>query len=251
MIATTPASQELGLIPIQKIPIGDIWPSLENDQLYRPVDENDPEIEGLARSIAELGIQEPLIVTKDYVIISGNRRFKAALLVGLSHLPCRVLDFDQDDDPDRFMRLLRECNRQRVKTFDESVREAAMDIDTEGAYQSLIEHRREASTVTTGDNVIKLLGKKTRSKISAAKMPFLNAVVAIIMSIKAFWPLSVRQLHYLLLNAPPLKHASKPGSVYCNDKASYKALSDLLARARTEGIISWEVIADKTRPVTS
>jgi hypothetical protein len=37
-----------------------------------------------------------------------------------------------------------------------------------------------------------------------------------------YWPLTVRQVHYLLLNDPPLRHDKKPGSVYVNDKASYK-----------------------------
>src|SRR5207247_1395343 len=91
---------------------------------------------------------------------------------------------------------------------------------------------------------------KGRAEISAAKFPLLNAVKKIIEERREFWPLSDRQIHYPLLNDPPLIHASKPDSIYRNDKASYKALVDLLTRARLARLIPMEVIADPTRPVT-
>jgi hypothetical protein len=53
-----------------------------------------------------------------------------------------------------------------------------------------------------------------------------------------------------LLNDPPLKRAKKPDSIYANDMASYKALVDLVTRARLEGVIPFEAIDDPTRPVT-
>jgi hypothetical protein len=62
--------------------------------------------------------------------------------------------------------------------------------------------------------------------------------------------LSDRRIHYNLLNAPPLIHASKPGSTYRNDKDSYKALTELLTRARLVGEIPMTAIVDPTRPVT-
>jgi hypothetical protein len=68
---------------------------------------------------------------------------------------------------------------------------------------------------------------------------------------KEFWPLSLRQIHYQLLNDPPLIHSNKPGSRYCNDKSSYRALIDLVTRARHEGWIDYDVIEDPTRPVTA
>lgn len=58
-----------------------------------------------------------------------------------------------------------------------------------------------------------------------------------------------RQIHYGLLNNPPLKHASKPDSTYGNDLASYKSLVDLLTRARLDGTIPFDAITDETRPV--
>jgi hypothetical protein len=68
---------------------------------------------------------------------------------------------------------------------------------------------------------------------------------------RQYWPLSDRRIHYSLLNDPPLRHAGKPDSVYANDKASYKALVELLTRGRLAGKIPWTAIADTTRPVTN
>src|SRR5262249_42672781 len=65
-----------------------------------------------------------------------------------------------------------------------------------------------------------------------------------------FWPLSLRQIHYQLLNDPPLIHSAKPDSRYRNDIKSYRALIDLVTRARHEGSIDHDVIDDPTRPVT-
>jgi hypothetical protein len=80
-------------------------------------------------------------------------------------------------------------------------------------------------------------------------MPLLKAIQNVIDEREDYWPLSVRQIHYALLNNPPLIHAGKSDSVYHNVQKCYKALDDLLVRARLEGHIPFEVIADETRPV--
>ena len=54
-----------------------------------------------------------------------------------------------------------------------------------------------------------------------------------------------------MLNDPPLIHAKKPDSKYANNLASYRALTDLLTRARLAGHISWNAIADETRTFTA
>jgi hypothetical protein len=81
-------------------------------------------------------------------------------------------------------------------------------------------------------------------------MDFLRAINTVIEAQQDFWPLSLRQIHYQLLNDPPLIHSSKPDSRYRNDVTSYRALIDLVTRARHEGLIDYDVIDDPTRPVT-
>ena len=90
-----------------------------------------------------------------------------------------------------------------------------------------------------------------RAEISKAKWPFLRAIKTILNKRCEFWPLSDRQIRYALLNDPPLIHASKPQSHYANTFQSYKALIDLLTRARLVGDIPMDCIADETRPVTT
>ncbi len=249
MSTATPAKGEFVHERILKIPIRKLIPSPENDRLYRPIDSADPDIAELADSIAEIGVQEPLVVTADYFVVSGHRRLVAAKRARLPYVPCQVLNFDKDDDPDRFMQLLRECNRQRVKTFAETLREQAIDADPEVAYQSLIEHRQAQADVQA--DTIDLKSKKGRPAISKAKEPFLQAAKNVIADLKEYWPLSDRMIHYVLLNNPPLKHASKPDSVYVNDDVSYRQLTELLTRARVAGLIPMDTIADETRPVTT
>ncbi len=251
MSTATATKSEFGLVPIQEIPIGNLRPSPENDQLYKPIDFTDPDFVAFADGIAEHGILVPLTVTADYFVASGHRRLAAAKLAGLSHVRCEVLDFNKDDDLDQFMQILRECNRQRVKTFGETLREQAIDADPEIAYQALIEHRQETSAVEI--DTFNIEGSVKRANISPAKKPLLYAIQRVIADLQDFWPLSDRLIHYNLLNNPPLKHASKPDSVYCNDAEgkSYKALTELLTRARVAGIIPMEVIADPTRPIVT
>jgi hypothetical protein len=146
------------------------------------------------------------------------------------------------------MALLREYNRQRHKTFDERLREEIVSANPEEAYRSLREYREQASSVVI--DTIEMGERKQRCRISDAKGPFLAAISKVIAERRVFWPLSDRQIHYALLNDPPRIHANKPQSVYANDGKSYKALTDLLTRARLAGEVPFEAIADPTRPVT-
>ena len=88
-----------------------------------------------------------------------------------------------------------------------------------------------------------------RARITDAKAPLLDAVKKIVFEMRPYWKLTVRQIHYLLLNDPPLIHARKPHSTYRNDKDSYRACIDICTRAPFEGHIPFEAIGDETRPV--
>jgi len=48
-------------------------------------------------SIKTSGIIVPLIVTQDYVVISGNQRLKAAKEIGLKEVPCEVRTYEDRD----------------------------------------------------------------------------------------------------------------------------------------------------------
>ena len=118
------AKRKTGQVRIlTEMPLADVRPSPENDQLYKPVDPADPAIVALAESISDIGIREPLVVTDDGWLLSGHRRRAAAELAGLEVVPVRVEPICREDDLDGFIVLLREYNRQRDKTNDEKLRE--------------------------------------------------------------------------------------------------------------------------------
>lgn len=240
---------ELDHVPILEKPLAEIRPSPENDTLYRPVDPNDPEIIELARSIWQFGVREPLVLTLDGYILSGHRRFAAAKLAGLKTVPCRIENSKREDDIDRHVLLLREYNRQRDKSLAEKLREEIVNADPRESHRALTEFRQQQSQLASPS--IDIRGLKSRAAISAAKRPFLDAVIRVLNGRRAFWPLSDRSIHYALLNDPPLRHASKPDSRYGNTGQSYKSLVDLLTRGRLDGSIPWAAIADPTRPVTT
>jgi len=222
-----------------------IRPSPANDKLYRPVSDSDPDIIALAQSIEQHGLQEPIVITRDNFILSGHRRHRACHLAGLTVIRCRVEDL-LSTDPD-FLTRVCEFNRQRVKSIDEIVREEIVSADPEEGYRVLQEHRQQQAQVDVA--TILIVGRKHRARISKAKEPMLQAVLAILRERRAFWPLTERQIHYALLNDPPLVHAQKPESAYRNTVQCYKATCDLVTRARLEGQIPFQAIEDPTRPV--
>jgi hypothetical protein len=232
---------------VEEVPLSDIYPSPENDNLYRPVDPDDPEIIALAESIRQHGMLEPVIITLDNYIVSGHRRYAAAKLAGLRMLPVRRLRIRRADDLDAFVRLLREYNRQRDKTNAERLREELVSINPQGAHDELWQYRRAKASIEVAP--LKVGHARLRKNISSAKLPMLRAVQSVIEERQDFWPLSDRQIHYALLNDPPLRHTSKPASVYRNDRQSYSDLTDLLTRARLDGSIPFEAIGDETRPI--
>lgn len=241
--------QELGQVPICEKPIDEIRPSPENETLYRKINPDDPQMRELVASIKKHNVLDPLVVTEDGYILSGHRRHFAAGRAGLKSLPCRVAPLRRRNNIDYFVKLLREFNRQRVKTADERLREVLVDVSQEDAYRRLTSDRVEKSYVDVES--IDLGEPKRRAKISEAKAPFLDAIRVVLEDRKNYWPLSARQVHYALLNDPPLRHASKRKSRYANNHESYKSLIDLLARARLAGTIPFHAISDETRPIST
>jgi hypothetical protein len=212
------------------------------------MDPSDPDLQALAQNIRETGQLEPIVISQDWVIISGHRRFAALKIIGATSAKVREWPI-RSTDP-RFAELLVSFNAQRVKTAEETLREQVVRADPEEAYRALQQHRRERAEIDIEAEAIAIEGVKKRRRISDAKMPMLRAAIAIVEQRKAYWPLTDRQIHYALLNNPPLRHAKKPSSTYVNDRKSYKDLCDLLTRARLARDIPFSAIDDPTRPYT-
>jgi protein gp37 len=81
---------------------------------------NDKHDDKLLKSIENQGILTPLLITKEDVIISGNRRYKAAQELELHELPVIVSELTDDLD---IREAIIESNKQRVKTQEQILRE--------------------------------------------------------------------------------------------------------------------------------
>ncbi len=224
----------------------EITPSPENDTLYKPVDTRDPQFLRLVESVRANGVKEPLVLTADYFIISGHRRYAASCAAGLDRVPCRIEAVEHGSEG--FLRLLCEFNLQRIKTVAEQLRESVVGADPEEEYYALVQHRNETARISFPS--LRIEGRMKRARISSAKEPMLQAILQVLSDRRKFWPLSDRFIHYQLLNNPPLTHASKPDSIYRNDDKSYDKTTELVTRARLVGRIPMEAIADPTRPIT-
>jgi len=91
-------------------------PHPQNYQIYGNEDVGD-----LVELIRHSGWVKPIVCTSSYTIISGHRRWKAALELGLERLPIEVKDFP--DEVAELEALLLE-NASRFKTIEQKVREA-------------------------------------------------------------------------------------------------------------------------------
>lgn len=93
----------------------DISKIKKNDNNF--YDEN-YEIDVLAESVKEVGLIEPLLVNRDYLLISGHRRLNACKLAGLDKVFVKFVADDMNVDL-----AIIEANRYRKKTPGEEYRE--------------------------------------------------------------------------------------------------------------------------------
>ena len=234
---------------LSHFPISRIKQAPENESIYDNFGVANADDRQLIESINDNGIQEPLVITSDWVLLSGHRRLAAATYLGLSEVPVRILDevIFADLDKQQRVKLLRLYNQQREKSASEKIREAIVSIDPKAAHVELKEYNQRRKSLSSSDGEITITGTKTRAKITT--LEFLKAAKSAIQKEKKYWPLSVRRIHYLLLNNPPLCHDKKPKSKYENNLNCYKKLTNLLIRARLTGEVPIQAIEDSTRPV--
>jgi hypothetical protein len=227
--------------------VASLRPSPENTKIYRP---DDPDIDALARAIKKNGC-DPLVITRDKYIVSGHRRYEAMRRIGQVFCMCKVLPFRRGDKTaDEFTVLIREYNHQRNKTVAERVNEALVDIDPTAAHRRLIDRRVESVYAAdfNGFETLRVEGSKRRYNISAVKAEHVAHIKKVVFEThKQYWPLTVRGVHYPLLNYDFFRN-TRLGIRYLNDPKSYYATSNLITRLRLTGVIPWEAFDDPTRP---
>ena len=232
--------------------IGQIKPSPENDQLYGQI-EHDQQMQLLIDSIRRHGLDQPLTLTADGFILSGHRRFYAVQSLGWKTVPVQVRREIRRDGNSRYHQELVDFNPQRIKQAGSLLREALLrDQSAEDTYNAIQEHRR--ASVEVDADFMQVPGRKEVPPVTEKKEVFLHAVQKVIEDLADYHPLEIRQIHYRLLNDPPLTSTPNRSKFdveryrYQNDKACYNALVRLLRSARYHGHVSMSVIDDPTRP---
>lgn len=82
---------------VTAVPVGMLMPDPQQPR----TDFDEAAIKALATNIATYGIESPLIVRGDYVIKHGERRWRAAKLAGLTHVPCLLAGDADPEHPGR------------------------------------------------------------------------------------------------------------------------------------------------------
>jgi len=139
---------------IKKIHVGSYQPRKLFDEV---------KLRELAASIAQYGILQPILIRDDYQIIAGERRWRAALLIGLLEVPCMIVSTTNDNHA--LMAILENIQREQMEPLEEAL-----------AYKRLIE---EFSW--TQDYIAQLLGKSRTHVTNMLRLLKLsNSVVAAI-----------------------------------------------------------------------
>ena len=117
------ASEDKKLTSLKSIPLAKV--KADPSQPRRHFDKEG--LEELALSIKEHGVLQPIVVVKsnnEYIIVAGERRYRASKLAGLSEIPALV-------------RSLNSQNRLEVSLIENLQRRDLNAIETATAYQKL------------------------------------------------------------------------------------------------------------------
>lgn len=120
-----PSNIEVDSEKIEMINISNIKPNPNQPRKYF----NEEKLKELCDSIKENGVIQPLIVQKDgtkFMIIAGERRYRASKLAGIEELPCIVKNYTDEE-------LI------KVSLLENIQREDLNSIEEAETYQSIIE----------------------------------------------------------------------------------------------------------------
>lgn len=130
--------QELESIFHKLVPLDQLKPHPRNTSIYG----DDEDVSDLVDLISCSGWIKPLVVTPSSIIISGHRRWKAAIKLGLETVPCVEREFP--DELAELQALLLE-NASRQKTNEQKVREGK-------AWESIESELAKARKLATQNN---------------------------------------------------------------------------------------------------
>ena len=151
---------------ILSIPQGDILPNPNQPRRRFDYDE----IEGLAQSIRANGILQPLLVRNlengKYELIAGERRLRAARLVGLTKVPCIINDISESESA--VFAVIENLQRQNLDYFEEAEALALLMSDYRMSQEELCKKLGKAQSTLSNKLRLLKLNEEMRYRISRA-----------------------------------------------------------------------------------
>ena len=83
---------------IIEVPVGKLKPNKVH--LRISLEENDKMFKCLLGSVATFGLQFPLLINKDYEVISGDQLLKVLKFLSYKEVPCIMTDIPKEKEPD-------------------------------------------------------------------------------------------------------------------------------------------------------
>ncbi|MFH1416370.1 MAG: ParB/RepB/Spo0J family partition protein [Elusimicrobiota bacterium] len=134
-------------------------------------DFNDEKIDGLAESIKEKNVVQPLIVTKSgrkYMLIAGERRWRAAKKAGLDSVPCIEREMDEEDY--LTISLIENIQRENLSPVEEAAAYDRMIREFSMTQQSIAEKVGKSRSAVANTLRILTLPEDLRKLIEQGKM---------------------------------------------------------------------------------
>ena len=167
--------------------LGDI---IIEEQIRSSIDTESDSFKSLMESIKDRGVLEPVLVTpKDgkYLLLCGERRYLAALKLGLPTIPVRILDAITQKDEILAFQLTENLQREDFNPMDQAkgilafIQSRHLDkgYDVEGVMSDLIKYDRKPELVpdelvATVATALQISGKSTKTLfngLSLLKLP--------------------------------------------------------------------------------
>ncbi len=153
---------------IQLLPHQIIMP---NPQQPRRVFDFD-ELEGLAASIRSNGLLQPINVRKtdkgDYELISGERRLRAARMIGMTKIPCIVMNVS--DAQSALFALIENVQRENLHFFEEAVAIEKLMTDHGLTQEEIAKKLGKAQSTLSNKLRLLRLPEELRDKITYARL---------------------------------------------------------------------------------
>ncbi len=148
------------------IPQGEILPNPNQPRKRFNYDE----LEGLAQSIRANGILQPLLVRTNengkYELVAGERRLRAARLVGITKVPCIVNEISESDSA--VFAIIENLQRQNLDFFEEAEALAILVSDYRMSQDELCKKLGKAQSTLSNKLRLLKLSDEMRYKISRA-----------------------------------------------------------------------------------